>query len=359
MSTKFGIARLFGLAVVVTSLALSTLGCSAQSLASIMPGVINDPANRTLRRELMSFATASLCTEMLKRSVGLKLRDEDPIIGRFYPRQCAVRELETGNLFIQFGGAGYAWSNLTKRIGFDASAGVEYDQDFRVHDGDLYVYFRPASVTAKKFDLRMAEQAGGTPLGPLVQIQNPQAFANQLGEGVMQQSIARGFTVIRDDDGSAWFSLGYLAPGERPPAPFTSKGSGKLLLANERIEIHQNQRDFAGPFEVPDDGMALFVTMNVEGAPGVDLLAFPRSQGEVWLESYSRVVATAGPPTPPMLDETVQAGAIYRRVIRLPRGQYYLVVDNTGTAGRSQPPSYGLDDRAAMVSLAVELDDAP
>ena len=42
---------------------------------------------------------------------------------------------------------------------------------------------------------------------------------------------------------------------------------------------------------------------------------------------------------------------------KLPKGAYYVVIDNTATAGRTQPGGALLDDRAAMVSLAVELGD--
>ena len=38
---------------------------------------------------------------------------------------------------------------------------------------------------------------------------------------------------------------------------------------------------------------------------------------------------------------------------------YYLVLDNTAAAGRTQPTGYALDDRAALVSCAVELESVP
>ena len=41
------------------------------------------------------------------------------------------------------------------------------------------------------------------------------------------------------------------------------------------------------------------------------------------------------------------------------KGRYYLVIDNTATAGRIAPPPNLFDDRAALVNYAVELGDAP
>jgi hypothetical protein len=109
------------------ALGISLVGasCASEGLA-IMPGVVNNPANLTLRRALFGFASGQICSEFLLRNIPLQLRDDDPATGRFFPTACAVRELETGHLFLQFSGRGYAWTNVTGRLGFEASAAVEY-----------------------------------------------------------------------------------------------------------------------------------------------------------------------------------------------------------------------------------------
>lgn len=341
------------------TLAVCEVGCSSTALVTIMPGVVNNSGNRTLRRELLSFGTKSLCEEMLKRGVPLRLNDGDPTIGRFYMRQCATRTLENDDLFIQFGGVGYAWSNLTKRIGFEASAGIDYDQDFRVDGGAMWVYFKPASTTAKRFDLRMVEAQSSTPLGAILPMPSAQAFADQLGTAFLARELERGFTVIRESDGAVSFSLGMLPPGQRPPAPYQYNGDGRLLLMNERTDVHQNQRDYAGPFEVPSDGMAIYVTVNVEGAPQIDLQVYSRVAGEGWLQTYTHEPVAGPPPSPPVLDEVVRSGSVFRRVVRVSKGSYFVVLDNTSTAGQSSPPQIAGDDRAASVSLAVEVGSAP
>jgi len=43
----------------------------------------------------------------------------------------------------------------------------------------------------------------------------------------------------------------------------------------------------------------------------------------------------------------------------VPKGEYFVVFDNTSTAGHSAPPAYAGDDRAAAVSFAVEVGDPP
>jgi hypothetical protein len=342
--------------------------CDPQSLIAIMPGVVNDPANRTLRRELLAFGTGSLCKELMKRSIPLKLRDEDPSIGRFFPRQCKLEPLQNGDLYIQFSGVGYAWSNLTKRVGFTASAAVQYEQDFRLDGSTMYIYFKPATTTAKKFELGLVEQQAlpQTPVTPLFPGGNAQGFMSQIGEGLMAREIGRGFTVIRESDGSAAFGVGLLPVGERPAAPYERRTDERLLYVNENIEIHQEQRDFVGPIELVDDDMAIYVTMSVTGAPAVDVLLYPKNVADPWLHAYLTVGPAGAAPAPPMFEETVASPTspvpglkLHKRLIRARKGSYYLVLDNTSSAGRHVPQAAALDDRAAMVSLAVEIGDAP
>lgn len=345
--------------------------CSPQTYLSVMPGVFNDPSNRTLRRELLAFGTGSLCKELMARSIPLKLGVDDPTLGRFFPRQCNIETLEaTGDLYVQFGGTGYGWTNLTKRVGFNASAAIQYEQDFKLDGSTMYIYFRPAAVTAKKFEQVMVE-GGALPTGPvgtLLPGGSAQGFVNQVGEGMLLYALGQGFTVIRESDGEVTFSLGTVPVGERPLAPFDPESGGRELVMNERIEIHQNQRDYAGPIEIKDSGSALYVSALVEGARDVDILVYPRAQGEIWAQEYIAAPAPSPAPAGALHAETITdvtfgvptAGPIvprepYRRKIALPKGSYYVVLDNTATAGASAPAVTALDDRAALVSLALEV----
>ena len=352
-------ARPLALALLLLALPAATCGATCgQSALGIMPGVVNNPANLSLRRAILSWGQSQICAEVQKRSVPLRLRDDDPATGRFFPTACFAQELSNGNLMIQLGGFGYVWTNLTKRMGFEASAGVEYEQDFLMDGGTMYVYFRQRSTTAASFTTRMIEQPAALPLGTLPLAQGS-ALTNALGTQLMRSEIARGFTVIRDDDGSVQLGLGVVEKGKRPPEPYNREASKKLLLANERTEVHQQQQDFIGPVEGPGDGEALSLTVNVDGAPAVDLLIVPRGPADPWLQAYTSQPAPAPPPTSPLLDQEVPAGAVFRRTVALPRGFYYLVIDNTSVAGRTQPSMVAQDDRAALVSYAVQIGDAP
>lgn len=344
----------------VAALSLAAMACSSQSIATMVPGVVNASNNRSLRRDLLSFGTKTLCPELLKRSVPLRLRNDDPATGRFFVRTCVLKEQpSSGNLLIQWTGVGYGWSNLTKRIGFEMNATVEYDQDFRVEDDKLYLYFRPAQPPQQVFTLKMAELVNSAPFGPLISVGSPMEFAGNLGTSLLAHELERGFTVVRWDDGSTDFALGLIPPGDRLATGFYRRDTPRTVLANENIEIHANERDFAGPFEVESDSDALYLTMTLEGTTAVDILVFQRSQGDVWLQQYFQETAPTPPPTPPIFDDTVNAGMLYRRLVRVPKGQYYVVIDNTATAGKTPPLVYGDDDRAAFVGLAVERGSAP
>lgn len=337
-------------------LAVHLLGASCgQSVLGILPGVVNDPKNLTLRRQILAYGTKRLCEEMLRRSVPLRQRDEDPIIGRFYPARCATQELANSNLFVQFSGRGYAWSNVTKRIAFEAGGAVEYDQDFLMDGSTMYVYFRQKSAPVPlKLDLKFVENQAAITAATMLGV-NPGAIATE----VVNKVAKNGFTVLRENSGAVDFGLGIVEKGQRPKRPYEVPGDARLVVANERSEVHQNQRDYAGPFEVTTGGQALYLTVAIDGAPGIDVQIVPRALGEQWLQQYTSQAATTPPPAPPMLDEAVSAGRPWQRLLRVPEGQYYVVFDNTASAGRTAPAGSGYDDRAAMVSYAIEVGSAP
>ena len=354
MSVRAALWRVLSVAFCLSFVGAS---CGQKSLA-IMPGVLNDPGNHSLCWALFSYAQGQICKETQKRSVPIKLRADDPATGRFFPSSCTAQELANENLFLQFGGYGYAWSNLTKRVSFEAGGAVEYQHDFLMDGSTMYLYFRQKSTSATAFTTRLVEQQPtslpGMPGG------TTQSFLDAVGAQILKNELARGFTVIRDPDGGVDFGLGVVEKGKRPTSPFqVAQGSKRLVLANDRSEVHQNQREYAGPFEVVGKGKALYLNVAIDGAPAIDVLVVHRGQGEEWLGQYTTSVAPGPPPAPPVLDEAATAGMVWRRTVPLPAGQYYVVFDNTAAAGRTAPAGQGNDDRAALVSYAVELGDAP
>jgi hypothetical protein len=355
--------------LLMVSFAACSLGASCgQRAVTLLPGIVNEPANRSLRRAIFKFASDTLCLEMKSKSLPLKMAEADPSIGRFFPVGCSVTQLGNENLFVQFVGHGYAWTNITGRMGFEAAASVEYSHDFLVDGSSMYVYFKQVQTQASSFKPLMLEKTDGGIAGGALGLlgADAQNIAKQVGERVFASQLARGFTVIREPDGEVAFSLGVLDRGERPQVPFDKGESEALVLANDRAELHSGQRDFSGPYHLSDSGHALVLTLAIDGAPGIDVLVLHKSTGDTWLSQYEHYPQTGGPPLAPQFEAAVAmaipnfsappaATGPWRRQLSLPPGSYYIVFDNTASAGKTNPTTDRLDDRAALVNYAVQL----
>ncbi|MBK8253299.1 MAG: hypothetical protein IPK82_11620 [Polyangiaceae bacterium] len=344
--------------LLVFALSFTGANCGQTALA-IMPGVFNDPGNLTLRRALLSFGTGTMCSEMLRRSVPLRMHEDHPSMGRFFPVSCFAQQTAAGTILVQFSGTGYAWTNATKKLTFEAGGTVEYETDFLMEGSTLYVYFRSKATSQATFNMKVVEApASSSMLGLPINV-NAQSLVAQFGPQLVRAELSRGFTVIRKNDGSASFGVGVVEKGKQPFQPFKPNDNGRTLLANDRSEVHQGQRDFAGPFEVTGDGRALYLTVSIDGASGADVMLVPVSSGQAWRDSYIQQAAAVAPPVPARIDEPVVQGVIWRRTVALPKGAYYLVLDNTPSAGRTSLPVNPNDDRAATFSYAVEEAGAP
>src|SRR5262249_20300189 len=113
--------RALSFGILASLAATSCAACGPSSICSAVSGPINDPSNRTLRRNLMAFGLGQFCTQMTSREAPLKLAADAPIIGRFYPQQCTQQVLDNGDLWVQFSGFGYAWTNLSKKVTFTSA----------------------------------------------------------------------------------------------------------------------------------------------------------------------------------------------------------------------------------------------
>lgn len=335
-------------------LAIPSAGCSSCGVCSFK-GTLNDPSSRTMRRSMLKAGMGEFCKQMTSRSAPLKLSDDTPVIGRFYPRSCAEREMDNGDLFVDFQGEGYAYTNVSKKITFKMQGAVQYNQDFLVAEEkcDIYAYFRPRQVRSSNFTLGKIESQTASFLNTLAPV--GETFGRQL----VSQKLAEGFTVIHDEEGNDEVSLGIVELGKTPFRAFNMHGQDRLVLENTRTEVHQNQRDFLGPFEITGDGQALFVRAQVEGAPQLDMFVVPRFEGEASLRLYLDYPASGPLAQNPGIADVIRQGQEYQRGFVLPKGQYYVIVDNTPTAGVVNPPQNVLDDRAAVVSYAISVGEAP
>lgn len=343
------------------SLGLALSACGSReslgdgSLRVLGAGVVNDPENKSLRFDMLKFGLERFCEEMLKAGAALKLSDQEPVLGRFFAESCQSQVIDEDarkSFVMQYTGKGYAWTNVTGKLGFTSRGLVEYAPDFQLSDGALYVYFRPKTVEAAAFQL--------------VSIDSPVARAglaavagslspDEIGRHVLDAQLRRGFTVIRyGNDGSTDFGLGFIPKGQKPYKPFEIQ-TNKRVLVNERTEIHLQGQDYIGPLSVTDDDSALRLTLELDGADSVDYQVLPKALGDAMLDRYVRTPGPCPALSPPAFDGSASRGQRLQQPIPLPIGQYFLIFDNSSGLGRTAPPPSAAADNAARVDYAILL----
>ncbi len=335
------------------------LGAVVLSATAVGCPCVDDTINASpwLRWKIFAaYGAGRLCGEMTKRGASLRLADGSPVIGRFFPSACqSVTNDDRQTVTLQFSGDGYSWTPITKRMSFSSNATVEYKPDFYKDGGTVYVWFRPINVAPPNFQVGFVEQpvvgmvTAMTPLG---------AFANMFGQQIVSSELGRGFTVIHESAGDD-FAMGILKTGERPPHPFESHGSDRVMFLNETAEVHANTLDFLGPFEIDGPGRMLFVKLRSAGI-AIDVAVVPRSSGDAWRRQYQNNPGVPLPSSAPIVAGVVPADTDADRSVALPKGQYYVVVDNSPYVGQTSPPaSVDLFGPVARVSYLVSMGDAP
>ncbi len=319
-------------------------------------GVVNDPANKSLRFDMLKFGLDSFCAEMLKGGAPLKMADDEPVLGRFFAAGCQSQildEEQRKSFIVQYQGKGYGFGGPVGRVGFDAAGLIEYAPDFQLHDGAMYVYFRPRLVDTSRFELLMVESALAETAAAMVGV-SPEGF----GRKIVDSQLRRGFTVVRySSTGETEFGVGIIPPGERPFHPYQVTTEDKRVLVNERTEVHSGQQDYVGAFDVEGSGQALYLTVSVDGAPSVNVLLVPQAEGDKLIDAYVRTRGPQAVAGRPLLDEPVSAGTLFRRFVNVPSGRYYLLLDHGNRSGHGPPVAAA--QPAAKVDYLLLLGDSP
>lgn len=347
---------LFGFSVLGGCGSRESVGDS--TLRVLGAGVVNDPANKSLRFDLLKFGLERFCEEMMRNGAPLKLSDSEPVLGRFFAESCQSQVLDDEDrksFVLQYTGKGYAWTNVTGKLGFSSRGLVEYAPDFQLSDGAMYVYFRPRTVDASAFQLLAVDSALAQ--AGIAAVAGTTASPDELGRHVLDSQLKRGFTVIRyGSDGHTDFGLGFVPKGLKPYKPFDIT-TGKKILSNERTEVHLQTQDFIGPLEVTENDSALFLTLEIDGVDAVDYQIVPQAQGAAMLDRYVRTPGPCPLLAPAAFEAFAVRNARIQQPIPLPLGKYFLVLDNSNQLGRTQPPPGSAGDHAARIDYAVMLGD--
>jgi len=313
-------------------------------------------ANPQLRWWLFSnFGASHICPEMLKVGVSLKLDQASPAIGRFFPMTCNyVVDDARQVVAVSFTGTGYGYMLPAKRVGFSTSVTVELRPDFQISGDDIYVWgrfnrilqgpdFRIGYIENPAFNVASNIPPFGT-------------LANFFGNQVLNGQLTRGFTVVANEDRGNEFTLGILMPPNKPIKPFKVQDDERYTFANETIDVHANQRDYLGPFEV-SSGQALYLTMSLQGQ-AADVMIVSKQVGDMWREGYQTGQPLGPAPGPVLGGAPLNPGLASTTRYNLAPGLYYVVVDNTQYAGLINPaimPLNPLSDPIARVSYVAQV----
>jgi len=344
---KAGAVAILAMLVMVSSITLA--GCPCTGVVNLSP---------ELRWWLFAnFGAQKICPEMLKRSMALGLQDRSPKIGRFFPMGCNYNvDNSAQTVTVHVTGTGYGYMYPAKRVGFQITTSVEYRSDFQIAGDDAYVWAKLYRIVqGPNFQLGYVENpvidiaANLPPFG---------SIANFFGDQVVKGELTRGFTVVHNmDTETNAFTIGIIFPPMKPYQPFNLSASDRLTYANETVDIHANERDYLGPFEIASQGQALFLMFNVVGPP-VDIMVVDKRTGDVWRDAYQTGKPLGPPPGPVLAGAPLYPGTTDNRRYPLSQGLYYVVVDNTSTAGTMAPPVSILNplgDAVARVSYTAQL----
>ena len=334
------------LALLVLVLAVVGVGCPCN-------GIVND--SPSLRWWLFSnFGASKVCPEMTKRGVPLRIAQlGQGSVGRFFPGQCQVQVDDVRKaMVLTTTGSGYVMLPVARRVGFTITMTVEYLPDFRLESDAMYVWGRfnrfvvEPNLQIVGVENALVNLATLTPVGTVAQV---------IGNGLVASEIGKGFTVVRRDD-SDDFALGHLDPPQKPVRQF-QPGKGRVLLESNVTTIATVERDYLGPFEVPNDNAALFLHARTTGA-AVNYTIVDRSVGEAWRRLYESVQPLGPAPGLTVGQGRLEAkGADANLGLPVNRGDYYIVLENLAppTLLGAVLPIGG--DTPATVSYSVEVGD--
>jgi hypothetical protein len=178
-----------------------------------------------------------------------------------------------------------------------------------------------------------------------------------LGQGVLASELARGFTVVHQDDGDS-FAIGLLNPPDKPPRIFTP-GSDHIALASDMSEIHAASREYIGPLSIDSKSSALYIKLRVSGAP-VQYVVVDKQGGDAWRQPYEHAQPIGPAPVPPLAFGQVGLGDTNRTVPLAP-GLYYVVVENLAPAPYTPlgVPLPFSNEQVAYASYSIEVGDTP
>jgi len=293
------------------------------------------------------------CQQMLERNAPLRLAPDSPVIGRFFPVQCTAPEGD--DLYVNMSGYGYAYTNLSKKLTFTMQASALYRYDFLVTEGDrcdVYAYFRTSRVDASNFAVHRIEGQAANLVNQLT------AMGDNFGKQLVGKKLSEGFTVVHYSETNADdFTLGILPLGQKAVPPVSSARRRPHHVRERAGRGAPEPARFRGADQGRGGRAVALRHAQLDGAPAIDVMLMRKPEGDASLQLYYEYPQSGPLAAAPIVADVVQQGVEWKRAIPVPPGMYYVVFDNTSTAGTINPPVSVLDDRAAVVNYLIQIGD--
>ena len=176
----------------------------------------------------------------------------------------------------------------------------------------MYLYFRTKHIAATSF------QAGHDrkPAPPTWPVAGARAASpNKFGRQVVAEELTRGFTVIREPDGTRRFGLGIIEKGKDALSPVPNPRQGKVARSpTSASRSTPGSASSSAPSKSIRRASRFSSPLGVDGAEAVDLLVVPKDTGDQWLSLYIHQPRTTPPPLPAAHERRG------RRGVALPQG---------------------------------------
>mgnify|MGYP001286414048 CR=1 FL=1 len=318
-------------------------GAAGLKYQQFVEDIVNDPDNEDLRADLIERVVEHYRETPAKKSLPLR-NEAGQIVGRFRINVADVEQPYKDSedpskrriYNVDLKGQGELWHERGGRVRFHGDAFVTYSVDFKVDEWAAYAYFACQDVKDPSFECDHIDNL----LGRIFP-----AVVRHAGTKALEESLARGFTVIARGNGDTWLAAGKVGKEFTPrkgPYEETDAGDGYETITNDVSLLHPGFRDYLGPIEMFDDA-ELKITMDAESLEprksfGVDVYVLNEEQFEHYEKFY-----------PDNMDELRKLDAIESRFDMQKlnatstglSGNVYILIDYTGWGNGKDP-----DDRA-------------
>lgn len=298
-----------------------------------------NPALQDHSRQAVNWVAENFGSTALGKAVPLREPPPaGPVEGRWILTGFKAEEQREKSLAVTMSGFGYRGHRDARNVTFTSSAWVTYWTSVAKQGDWLIVTFKPIGQTKVSFEPRRIDGFWASVFDSIVA---------DKGRQVMLDRVQQGFTVMWKQGRRMRMQLGLVAVGQLSDADL--EGKPDAILVQEEVRIHEDGRDFLGPFQL-SAGESLQVDVKTDCSWGLDTCLLDHATSRQLLFHHFDPNGYAA-PTRPVLTAS-DGGKHWTATYGAQQDEWvWLVIDNTD-GGKAKPPTNGVDD-VLSVSVCV------